>query len=738
MGLREVVNLPSTLISTLNLQPDQQQQSNLMSRKKRRKLGRRSTQPVEILSPAPVAPLNPSRRVRGTVLLIVAAGVALGWFCLQRSERVGPDGVARETAAHNGRDQVDHAEVVPAAISPAMLEGVGTLTTPQLAKQVSAQRTHLDPRGDGWDTEAFAESAAAQLQQVSNALATAGSISQQDLKPILAVDFACGPLKPLQLEDVFSDGALVVRRSAEPKTPEPARPYGSSVGLAEALQSLLEGTKPSPENHVHFKLVQVQPSGAAVTTTAYYQASYRTSAGLVQQRATWHCRWKAESEDSAPRLTEIVARDYEEVVTIGDNGPLFADCTEAVLGGNPSFGKHVVHGLNHWLSRIERSHGMYIFASYGMALGDVNGDGLEDVYLCQPGGVPNRLYIQNPDGTATDRSHEAGVDWLDHTSSALLVDLDNDGDQDLVAAVNPTVLIMENDSTGKFKKRAQLHSADGDLYSLSAVDYDDDGDLDVYSCVEFSAYGVGKDQARVAFEYHDANDGGANALFRNDINESQDSRSNEDGWKFTEVTVETGLDTNNRRHSLAAAWEDYDNDGDQDLYVANDYGQNCLYRNDSADPIEPATSTPSEEGSAEGGDATVRRGGRRFVDVAKEAGVVDFGSGMSVSWMDYNRDGQMDLYVANMFSSAGNRISRQPGFRPNADATERNILTRFAKGNSLFENVGDGRFREVGNQANVEVARWAWGSLFADLNNDGWEDLMVANGYITGYDTGDL
>ena len=707
-----------------------------MSRKKRRKSGRRSTQPAVTIPPAPAAPLNPSRAVRGPVLLIVATGVvALGWFWLQHSERVGPDGVAEESAAHDGRDEVDRAEVVPAAVSHVMLEGVGTLSTPQLAKQAAAQRTHLDPRSDGWDTEAFAEAAAAQLQQVANALESAGSSSEQDLKPILAVDFVCGPLKSAQLEDVFSDGALVVRRSAEPETPEPAMPYHGSVGLTEALQSLLDGVEPSPDSHVHFKLVKVQPSGAAVTTTAYYQASYRTSAGLIQQRATWHCRWMSESGDSAPRLTEIVARDYEEAATTGDNGPLFADCTEAVLGGNASFGKHVVHGLNHWLSRIERSHGMYIFASYGMALGDVNGDGLDDVYLCQPGGLPNRLYVQNSDGTATDRSEEAGVDWLDHTSSALLVDLDNDGDQDLVAAISPVVLVMENDSTGKFKIRARLHPADIDLYSLSAVDFDVDGDLDIYVCVEYAQRESGDVEPRVAFEYHDANDGGANALFRNDINESPAGDGEEYGWEFTDVTVETGLDTNNHRHSLAAAWEDYDNDGDQDLYVANDYGQNCLYRNDSVDPTDPVV---SEDESKDKSEQTDQRMGRRFIDVAKETGVVDFGSGMSVSWMDYNRDGNMDLYVANMFSSAGNRISRQSDFRPDAEDAERNILTRFAKGNSLFENAGDGSFREVGSEANVEVARWAWGSLFADLNNDGWEDLMVTNGYITGYDTGDL
>ena len=112
---------------------------------------------------------------------------------------------------------------------------------------------------------------------------------------------------------------------------------------------------------------------------------------------------------------------------------------------------------------------------------------------------------------------------------------------------------------------------------------------------------------------------------------------------------------------------------------------------------------------------------------------------MSVSWGDYDRDGWMDLYVANMFSSAGNRITRQAQFKPSDDENVREVYSRFAKGNSLFRNLGTGEsFREVGGEAGVEMGRWAWSSVFADLNNDGWEDLLVANGYITTEDTGDL
>ncbi len=112
---------------------------------------------------------------------------------------------------------------------------------------------------------------------------------------------------------------------------------------------------------------------------------------------------------------------------------------------------------------------------------------------------------------------------------------------------------------------------------------------------------------------------------------------------------------------------------------------------------------------------------------------------MSVSWGDYNRDGRPDLYVGNMFSSAGQRITYQRQFREGASDSTRASYQRHARGNSLFENAGDGTFRDVSVEAGVTMGRWAWSSNFVDINNDGWEDLVVANGMVTGPDDpGDL
>ena len=206
-------------------------------------------------------------------------------------------------------------------------------------------------------------------------------------------------------------------------------------------------------------------------------------------------------------------------------------------------------------------------------------------------------------------------------------------------------------------------------------------------------------ESSVPVPYHDAKNGGSNVLLRNDGD-----------FRFVNVTRQTGLDHNNTRWSFAAAWQDYDRDGDLDLYVSNDFGRNNLYRQD-----------------ADG-----------FRDVAAETGVEDIASGMPAAWGDYNRDGYADIYVSNMFSAAGNRVAYQRRFEQIGAGAAVAQVKRMARGNTLFANTGDGRFDDVSESASVTMGLWAWGSKFVDLNNDGWLDLVVANGYFTNEDSGDL
>jgi hypothetical protein len=334
---------------------------------------------------------------------------------------------------------------------------------------------------------------------------------------------------------------------------------------------------------------------------------------------------------------------------------------------------------------------------HGLAIGDVNGDALEDVYLCQPEGIPNLLLMREADGSVRDAAAEFGIDFLDSSTSALLVDLDNDGDHDLVVAMRLPVVILEN-TGGRFEPRFSLPPS-GQLFSLAAADYDEDGLLDLYICRYMNFGPDGK--APNPIPMHDAMNGGRNTLLRN-----------LGGWKFEDVTGAVGLDHNNTRWSMAASWEDYDNDGDLDLYVANDYGRNCLYRCDR--------------------DSSGRV---RFRDVAPQAGVEDMTTGMSVAWSDTNHDGRMDVYVSNMYSSAGRRVTYQKNFKKDVlgvDEDHIRAIQYTALGNSLFQNGRDGKFQHASEIAGVRRGLWAWSSNFVDLNNDGWEDLLVANGFLTG------
>ena len=360
----------------------------------------------------------------------------------------------------------------------------------------------------------------------------------------------------------------------------------------------------------------------------------------------------------------------------------------------------MLRSTDHWRARIPVNLGLDVVANHGLALGDVNGDGLDDLYLCQQGGLPNRLFIQNPDGTLTDHTRQSGTGWLDYCASALIVDLDNDGDRDLAVSQDFKLLLMENDGSGRFNLSFGT-STHAQTFSISAADFDLDGDLDIYAC----GYNPSADRVRSGalgepLPYHDAQNGGANMLL-----------SNDGSWEFNEVTENVGLNHNNNRFSFAATWEDYDDDGDPDLYVANDYGRNNLYENTSG----------------------------RFVDVAAELGIEDMASGMSASWGDFDRDGRLDIYISNMFSAAGNRITFQRQFKPGAPQTMLAQYQRHARGNTLFQANQEGRgFRDVSVEQGVTMGRWAWGSRFVDLNNDGWEDLVVANGFISTEDTGDL
>jgi len=375
--------------------------------------------------------------------------------------------------------------------------------------------------------------------------------------------------------------------------------------------------------------------------------------------------------------------------------PIFADITSAAFGGNASYRDQLLHGSDYWRTVLDGACGMDVYGHNGISVGDVDNDGFDDVYVCQPAGLPNRLYRNRGDGTFEDITERAGVGVLDNTACALFLDTDNDGRQDLVVVSTGGPLLFLNQADGRFRRVPNAfqfsNAPQGNFTGAAAADYDGDGWLDIYFCVY--SYYQGADQYRYPLPYYDANNGPPNFLMRN----------NRDG-SFRDVTEESGLNQNNTRYSFCCSWGDANGDGRPDLYVVNDFGRKNLYRNH--------------------GDGT-------FTDVAAELGVEDVGAGMSVCWFDYDNDGVEDLYVGNMWTSAGERISTQEVFRPDSPQPVRELYQKHAMGNSLLRSRGT-RFEDVTRSSGAGMGRWAWSADAWDFDHDGFLDLYVANGMVSG------
>jgi len=326
------------------------------------------------------------------------------------------------------------------------------------------------------------------------------------------------------------------------------------------------------------------------------------------------------------------------------------------------------------------------FIWHGAAAGDLDGDGWIDLFVTAAD--RNYLYLNGGNGRFEDASEVTGVALLASGVAPLLLDYDNDGDLDVfLSAVGPQVL-LEN----------RLHP-DGELgfwdvsleagvavpavgFSAAAADLNADGRPDIY-VASYNRYGEVTPDS-----WFRGTNGTPNRLF-----------VSQPGGGFREQGGHWGVD--DARWSYAAAFADVNEDGRPDLYVANDFGENALY---------------------------VHRG-ERFADESEARGVLDPGNGMGVAFGDYNNDGRLDLHVTNMSSTAGTRILARlfPG-----SSHQDNVLVKLASGSNLYENLGQGRYRDVTTAAGGFSGGWAWGGGFIDLDNDGWEDLFTPNGFISG------
>ena len=394
------------------------------------------------------------------------------------------------------------------------------------------------------------------------------------------------------------------------------RPTQAGRPVLQAHDKLRQFIAPSPEEKI---AMEVAARLRAAKPGRYYplpgeRVRFEFTEAGKYRTGYYQMNWTA-GEITIQRVID------EQVATAPE--PLFIDITAGAFAKTASFHEQMTRGIPYWRARLDPACGIDVYGNKGIAAGDIDNDGADEIYVCQPGGLPNRLYkFQN--GEMHDISERAGVDLLDDTSSALFVDWRNTGHQDLLLLLPSGPFLMLNDGNGRFTARPDaFHFArppQGSFTGMAAADYDRDGLVDVYLCTY--VYFQSEAQYRYPVPYHDARNGPPNYLFRNRL-------AKDGSGHFEDVTEASGIDQNNNRFSFAAAWCDYDNSGWPSLYVANDFGRKNLYKNE----------------------------GGRFREVAAEAGVEDIGPGMSASWFDYDGDGRFDLYVSNMWSDSGQRIT---------------------------------------------------------------------------------
>jgi hypothetical protein len=355
----------------------------------------------------------------------------------------------------------------------------------------------------------------------------------------------------------------------------------------------------------------------------------------------------------------------------------------------------------------------------GIAVGDYDGDGFEDVYLVNQLGR-NALYRNRGDGTFVDVTDEAGVGLGDRICvAAAFVDYDNDGRQDLfVTSTRGGNVLFKNLGNGKFKdvtREAGLSHV-GHSQACAFFDYDNDGFMDLLVTNTARWTTEHYDPAR---KYYHGPEDIFQSFLTTPIERNILYHNNGDGT-FTDVTARAGLQ--GKGWCCDVAIIDYNDDGRLDLLVTSMFGGTALYRNN--------------------GDGT-------FTDVTFETlGQTSWGA-MGTKAFDFNNDGRLDLLVVDMHSDmwmgvkydwdpeevAGfkrdqnkKRKYQSIGLRP--ELGERIYNGQPMKdiyGNSLYKNVGSGKFQEISDAAGVETF-WPWGIATGDFDNDGHEDIFIPSG----------
>ncbi|MBM3878214.1 MAG: CRTAC1 family protein [Verrucomicrobia bacterium] len=358
----------------------------------------------------------------------------------------------------------------------------------------------------------------------------------------------------------------------------------------------------------------------------------------------------------------------------------------------------------------------------GLAVADINGDGFDDIYITVRLGK-NLLLINQGDGTFSEEAAAYRLDLPGHTTCAIFADFDNDGDLDAMLGRSLLRSSYLENRAGLFYQHPIPKYMPMAVISMAAADYNGDGLLDIYLCTYRPAAPAGAGTSggyaqaakQADFDWPDEFFSPELAReFRRRVQEHEQQHGvtvldqlgppnvllvNRGGGQFEPAPENDTVGL--WRNSLQATWCDYNGDGRPDLYVPNDWGLNVLFRND---------------------------GPAGFTDVTAEAGLTWYGFSMGASFGDYDNDGRDDLYISNMYSEAGRRLTaRIPGLNK--------LFAESAMGNWLYRQGPDGTFKQVAGweppALTVMKVGWSWGGCFTDYDNDGFLDLYVLSGYYT-------